>query len=67
MKELILVLLDFSKPFKVHTNAFHFGIRGVLMQERDPNAFESHKLNDVERRYRVQEKKMTTILHCLQT
>ncbi|KAK0598582.1 hypothetical protein LWI29_036056 [Acer saccharum] len=35
------------------------------MQEGHPIAFESRKLNDTERRYIVQEKEMTAIIHCL--
>ncbi|KAH9688170.1 Endonuclease [Citrus sinensis] len=42
-----------------------FAIGGVLMQESHPIAFESRKLNDTERRYTVQEKEMTAIIHCL--
>lgn len=30
-------------------------------------AYESRKLNDTERRYTVQEKEMTAIVHCLRT
>ena len=63
----MLALPDHTKVFKVHTNASEFAIRGVLMQERHPIAFESRKLNDTERRYTVQEKEMTTIIHCLRT
>ena len=37
------------------------------MQERHPIAFESCKLNDIDRRYKVQEKEMPTIVHCLRT
>ncbi|CAA0835666.1 Unknown protein [Striga hermonthica] len=47
------------------TDASDFAIGGVLMQERHPIAFESRKLNDTERRYTVQEKEMTAIIHCL--
>ncbi|KAL1197122.1 hypothetical protein V5N11_002001 [Cardamine amara subsp. amara] len=36
------------------------------MQEGHPIAFESRKLNDTERRYTVQEKEMTAVVHCLQ-
>ncbi|KAK2646640.1 hypothetical protein Ddye_021835 [Dipteronia dyeriana] len=35
------------------------------MQKGHPIAFESHKLSDTERRYTVQEKEMTAIIHCL--
>ena len=37
------------------------------MQERRPKAFESRKLNDTKRRYTVQEKEMSAIIHCLRT
>ncbi|KAJ4970329.1 hypothetical protein NE237_003428 [Protea cynaroides] len=40
---------------------------GVLMQDGHPIAYESRKLNETERRYTVQEKEMTTVVHCLRT
>ena len=63
----MLALPDHTKVFKVHTDALDFATGGVLMQERHPIAFESRKLNDMERHYTVQEKEMTTIVHCLRT
>ncbi|KAI5675744.1 hypothetical protein M9H77_06694 [Catharanthus roseus] len=61
----VLSLPDYSKPFEVHTDASDFAIGGVLMQDGHPIAYESRKLNETERRYTVQEKEMTAIIHCL--
>ncbi|XP_054805380.1 uncharacterized protein LOC129308324 [Prosopis cineraria] len=66
-QEPVMSLPDYSKPFEVHTDASDFAIGGVLMQERHPIAYESRKLNDTERRYTVQEKEMSAIIHCLRT
>ena len=52
-----------TQTFEVRTNAFNFTIGGVLMQEGHPIAYESRKLNDIERRYTVQEKEMTVVGH----
>ena len=45
-----MALPDHTKVFEVHTDASNFTIGGVLMQERHLITFESHKLNDIERR-----------------
>ncbi|CAL8989416.1 unnamed protein product [Prunus brigantina] len=67
MEEPVPRLPDLSKPFEVHTDASDFAIGGVLMQDGHPLAFESRKLNDTERRYTVQEKEMTAVVHCMRT
>ena len=64
-QEPVLALPDFSLPFELHTDASDFAIGGVLMQNGHPIAFESRKLNETERRYTVQEKEMTAIVHCM--
>nr|XP_033511370.1 uncharacterized protein LOC117276159 [Nicotiana tomentosiformis] len=45
----------------IDPNASDFAIGDVLMQDKNPIAFESRKLNETERRYTVQEKEMTAI------
>ena len=67
IEEPVLALTDLNKAFELHTNAFDFAIGEVLMQEGHPITFESWKLNDTNRRYAVQEKEMTAVVHCLYT
>ncbi|XP_057985426.1 uncharacterized protein LOC110653506 [Hevea brasiliensis] len=65
--EPVLRLPNFTAPFEVHTDASDYAIGGVIMQDRHPIADESRELNDTERRYTVQEKEMTAVVHCLRT
>nr|GEV34752.1 hypothetical protein [Tanacetum cinerariifolium] len=65
IEESVLRLPDVTMPFELHTNASDFDIGGVLMQDEYPIAFESRKLNETERKYTVQEKEMTAVVHCL--
>ncbi|GKE59631.1 putative nucleotidyltransferase, ribonuclease H [Tanacetum coccineum] len=65
MEEPVLRLPDVTMPFELHTDASYFAIGGVLMQDGHPISFESRKLNETERKYTVQEKEMTAIVHCL--
>ncbi|XP_039165520.1 uncharacterized protein LOC120291836 [Eucalyptus grandis] len=50
-EEPVLALPDHTKPYK----------------DGHPVAFESRKLNNIERRYTIQEKEMTAVVHCLRT
>ena len=53
-------------PFELHINTSEKAIGGVLVQEGHSVAFESRKLNDVEKKYFAYEKEMTAVVHCLQ-
>ncbi|WKA11506.1 hypothetical protein VitviT2T_028999 [Vitis vinifera] len=55
MADPVLAFPDHAKPFEVHTDASDYAIGGVLMQARGhPIAYKSRKLNDTERKYKVQ-------------
>ena len=66
-KEPMLAIPDHTKVFEVHMDALDFAIGEVLMQDRHPITFKSCKLNDMERYYTMQEKKMIAIIYCLRT
>jgi hypothetical protein len=67
VKAPMLKLSNFDKDFEIHSDASDFAIRGVLMQEGRPVAFESKKLSETERRWLTHEKKMWVVIHCLKT
>jgi len=67
VKVLVLKLSDFEKDFEIHSDAFEFAIRGVLVQDGRPVAFESKKLNETEQRWPTHEKEMWAVIHCLKT
>jgi hypothetical protein len=54
-----------SLPYEVVTDAFDLGPGGVLLQEGQPVAFESRKLNDAEMNYQTIEKEMLVVVHAL--
>jgi len=58
VKASVLKLPDFDKDFEIHYNASNFVIRGVLVQDGRPVAFESKKLSEIERRWPTHEKEM---------
>jgi hypothetical protein len=47
VKAPVLKLLDFDKDFEIHSNAFDFAIKGVLVQDGRVVAFESKKLSEM--------------------
>ncbi len=58
---------DFDKDFENHSDASDFAIRGVIVQDGRPVAFESKKLNEMERRWPTHEKEMWAVIHCFKT
>ncbi len=67
VKTFVLKLPDFHKDFETHCNASNFVIRGILMQDGRPVAFESKKLNETEQKWPTHEKEMWVVIHCLKT
>jgi hypothetical protein len=58
VKAVMLKLLNFDKDFEIHSDAFHFVIEGILLQDGRPVAFENKNLNEMERTWPTHEKKM---------
>ncbi|WCJ37225.1 hypothetical protein M5689_018377 [Euphorbia peplus] len=61
-EELVFALPNHDKPFEIHIDASNFAMGGVLMNEGHQIAYE---INDIKRRYTVQQKEMTVVIHCL--
>jgi flavorubredoxin len=63
----VLKLPNFDKDFEIHSNAFDFAIRGILVQNGRSVVFESKKLNKTERRWPSHGKEMWDVIHCFKT
>ena len=59
------MVVDPRKPFVVETNASASIVGVVLLQDGRPVAFESKKLNNVQRNYFVYERELYAIVHAL--
>jgi len=67
VKVPVLKLLDFDKDFEIHFDASDFTIKGFLVQDGRPMAFESKKLSETKRRWPTHEKEMCAVIHCFKT
>jgi hypothetical protein len=66
-QDVILAYPDFSKEFKLTTDASNFAIGAVLAQESRPIPFISRTLSKTEENYAANEKKMLAIVWALQS
>ena len=60
-------MLNFSTPFEVMVDASKFTSCSVLLQEGQPIAFNSRKLNKAELNYIVSEQEMLALVHAVHT
>ena len=60
-----LAIPDFTKPFKLVTDASQIGLGGVLMQLDRPIAYESKKFSTTESNYSTTDRELYAVVHCL--
>lgn len=58
----ILKYPDFNKPFKLNTDASHYALGAVLLQDNHPVAYASRTLNNHEIRYSTTEKELLAVI-----
>ena len=64
-KETLLAYPDFNKPFQIYTDASHYQLGVVVLQDGKPIAFYSHKLNPAQTRYTTTERELLSIVETL--
>jgi hypothetical protein len=64
-KEVVLAYLDFTKPFKIYTDASMMQLGSVITQGNRPIAFFSRKLSVMQTKYSVTEIKLLAIVETL--
>jgi hypothetical protein len=64
-KAPLLKTPDESKTYRVVTDASDISLGGVLLQEGNPIAYESRKLNSAEQNYTTIERKILVVVHAL--
>jgi hypothetical protein len=62
----VLALPDFTKPFRIITDASDFAIGAILLQEERPIAYESQKLSPAERNYHTTDRELLAVKHALE-
>ena len=57
-RNTLLAYPDFSKEFKIHTDASHTQLGAVIAQDNQPIAFYSRKINSAQTRYTTMEREL---------
>ncbi len=64
-KDVVLAYPDFSKVFKICTDAFSKQLGAVITQDNRPIAFFSRKLSNMQRKYSITEIELLAIVETL--
>jgi hypothetical protein len=65
-KDVVLAYPDFTKPFKIYTDASMKQLGAVITQGNRPIAFFSRKLSEVQSKYSVTKIKLLAIVETLE-